>query len=167
MLESNTPSGAAFSPDVAVCGCASLFVQVTVPPALTWTGFGSYAPSLRVEEPCGIDTSTLLPPPSPVAEVGAGVVGPVLVVVLPGIAPVVALEVMLPPVMLPVVIVALPAAPAAVMLPVALAAPVSFIIDGPLTNSLPLGGTHVTTGWSVSVALAVASTAIAPPFTMC
>ncbi len=32
MPESNLPSGVAFSPDVAVCGCASLFVHVTMPP---------------------------------------------------------------------------------------------------------------------------------------
>ena len=33
--ESNVPSGVAFSPDVAVCGCASSFVHVTVAPVLT------------------------------------------------------------------------------------------------------------------------------------
>jgi hypothetical protein len=34
MPESNCWSGVAFSPDVAVCGCESSFVHVTVPPTL-------------------------------------------------------------------------------------------------------------------------------------
>jgi hypothetical protein len=56
ILESNLPSGVAFSPDVAVCGCASLFVHVTVLPTLTWTGFGWYASVVKVEEPGTIET---------------------------------------------------------------------------------------------------------------
>ena len=35
MPESNLPSGVRFSPDVAVCGCESSFVHVTVVPTLT------------------------------------------------------------------------------------------------------------------------------------
>jgi hypothetical protein len=33
--ELNSPLGIAFSPEVTVCGCASLFVHVTVVPTLT------------------------------------------------------------------------------------------------------------------------------------
>jgi hypothetical protein len=35
MGESNSPLGVAFSPELTVCGCASLFVHVTVVPTLT------------------------------------------------------------------------------------------------------------------------------------
>jgi hypothetical protein len=59
--ESNLPSGVTFSPDVAVCGCASSFVHVIVSPTLTWTGFGWNASLVKVEEPAEVSLRTYSP----------------------------------------------------------------------------------------------------------
>lgn len=59
--ESNLPFGVPFSPDVAVCGCASSFVHVTVAPMLTRTGLGEKASVVRLEEQGTMETETEAP----------------------------------------------------------------------------------------------------------
>lgn len=59
--ESNLPFGVPFSPDVAVCGCASSFVHVTGAPMLTWTGLGEKASVVRLEEQGTMETETEAP----------------------------------------------------------------------------------------------------------
>jgi len=51
MPESNLPSGVTASPDVAVWGCESSFVHVTVSPTPASMGFGWNASVVRLEEP--------------------------------------------------------------------------------------------------------------------
>src|SRR5215207_880571 len=78
MPESNLPSGVTASPDVAVCGCASSFVHVTVVPVLTSTGFGSYASVVRLEEPGTMETP-VGPPVAPVSVAPVSAASPVSV----------------------------------------------------------------------------------------
>jgi hypothetical protein len=60
MPESNLPSGAPSSSDVAVCATeSSSFIHVTVAPVVTITEFGWYASSVRLEEPGTIETESL------------------------------------------------------------------------------------------------------------
>src|SRR5215218_7289233 len=174
--ESNSPLGCAFSPDTTVCGCVSSFVHVTVAPTLTSTGFGENAVSVRVEEPGTMETLVAAPPPpvAPVgvarlsAPVVALTVSPESAVRLDS-ASVVALVLVAPPsaavppassVVVTLVPVALTTdkvwfwAPGSVATSVALAAgpavafpAVAFAaIGGPLTMSLPFGGTIVPAG---------------------
>ena len=62
MPESKLPSGVTASPDVAVWGCESSFVHVTVSPTPTSMGFGAYASVVRLEDPETMETP--VPPPS-------------------------------------------------------------------------------------------------------
>src|SRR5581483_1962025 len=61
--ELNLPSAFPSVPEVTVCGCESLFVQVTVSPTLACIGFGENASLLFVDAPETMDALTVLPPP--------------------------------------------------------------------------------------------------------
>src|SRR5437868_7209275 len=56
--ELNLPSGFAFVPDVTVCGCESLFVQVTVSPTLAFIGLGENASVVLLAAPDTMLTAT-------------------------------------------------------------------------------------------------------------